>query len=435
MTKHGMHRTKFAFSMLAASGINGLVVAASLPVLSRIYAAEAYGMQGLVVATTAVFSVSGALRFEQGIIQATNPQSVARYVRLSLAASALLAAVVAVVAYRRFGSLAEYGHVDNALNLTALSLLFFVLSVIALIGEAINIYTESGSQIIACSVIKSLSMITGQVAFGFAGLERHGLILGQIAGMGMYIAGLFVALPQVRFLFGSLSELVSVRSISEVLRQFWEEKRFPFLLATQSSVSYLSHTLPIWILGQTWSIETIGVFWMCQRLLLAPHQLIGSIVRNAFTRFLVSKQRSQASMSGRQELIVLSAGLTVISTGIAAILLWKGGLIVKFVLGGRWIGSLDFIEALLPWWIALMASSPSLAMIRALRKDGCLLLSEIVLLIAKLAYVYFAATRLPPVQLVFGLSVISAIGCIFVVVFASTRKTAEATETLRTIEA
>jgi O-antigen/teichoic acid export membrane protein len=391
--------------IISANALASAVSVLASPVLARLYGPEAFMVQGVITATSGLFAVAGAFRYEQGIIQAKSVGEVEMFRRLSYFSIAIIfIGLVGINLFRDVpAALQDRGF--SAVELVLWCAALYLSASFGGVADAINVYTGSGRQAVVAGSVRVGVTLAMQLLLGFAGASVKGLLIGQVLGQLTY--ALYVHRGLRTLGFPESGNDPNRPGCALTLRALaWQERRFPLYLASQSCVSYLSHTFPVWALGQLGLSKEIGFFWFFYRMMLVPHQIIGKAIRNVFTRFLITGKEGD-SRSQRRAFYRASGLLMAVAIVSSSMAIFLGKPLVGAMFGHKWQEGFHFLISLLPWWVGVLVSPPSLAVIRAAQMDHWLLVSDCVGLSVKLVLFWMVMKKGYSDSFILSLSIVA----------------------------
>jgi O-antigen/teichoic acid export membrane protein len=298
----------------AAQALSLLLV----PVLSRLYSPDEFGLFALYFAFSTVIGLLSTLRFEQGIVIAEFPDEAKGLVYLSLALSTLIGLGTLFFGFAAWllgliGPAAESLIVPIALSVTATG----TIQTLVNWTSRHQRFDYLGFR----NVAERFLVIGSGILFGVIGFTRFGLIYAQIIGLCVSIGYLgFKALG-----FDS-SERASFRRVIRKYADFPKRNFFSTALSVGSS------QIMAFLFGTFYLKQDLGQYSLANRIFEAPVTLLG----NSFST-VYYQEMSQREAGDQKRLFVKS--LRTMGVGIAVPILlvgFAGPYLFQTIFGESW---------------------------------------------------------------------------------------------------
>ena len=335
------------------------------PILTRLFAQEAFGEWGVFSSVIAILGVGMFWGYENAIVKA-HDEADARHTGLlciltssiTLLLTALVFTVGSAAGLPFFQSFPEKG------------LLFAYLVVYALYIILYNFCNRQEKyNVLAIShVILGGSQAVLRITFGLIALTAvNGLILGTMLAQVLNV--LFILFCLYEFLKVSNWKGVSLQRIKELFRL---NSRFPLFDAPASVMAFAAFQSPTLILSQYFSKADIGCFSIVIQLLLMPMSFIGTAMGKVYYQQLCRAQGNKAAIQEVSQKVVNT--VCVISI-LPLLFLAAGGdyVLVKF-LGDKWTTAGNVALCLALWSFPTVLSQPLIPLYRTLDKQKNLLI-------------------------------------------------------------
>lgn len=262
-----------ALIIASGTGVAHLLSLCSSPILTRIYSPEAFGNLAIFLSVVSLVSPSATLRFDGAIPLASTADEVRSLTALSIIASVIVAALVALVfSLLSFDeSLAALQSHAPTIGLVVLFSGFYSTLVAVLIRE------RQFTPIAFTRVSRTIGQVATQLLFPLlfpkAG-PNNGLIIGHAVGHSGGLLYLTKKLPwTMSILFSSGLKL------RECAHRF---RKFPLVSAPSVLLNSAGLSLPVLLLAYFFDLAALGTFTLLQRLLGAPTGLIISSVSQSY---------------------------------------------------------------------------------------------------------------------------------------------------------
>lgn len=326
--------------LVGGAGLSGALLAGFVPVLSRLYTPEAFGVLAVFASLVAVLLTLGSLSYESAIPLAKCDAQAANTLALAITVVVLISAVVCLSLPALEVLVTDY---LNCPQLKAY-LLFLPIAFLggslyqALSGWALRDGLFSG--LAKTRVGQSLGVVGTQVALGLGGIGIGGLIIGETLGRSIGVGTLW---REVR-------EKVPWREVTRfgVLSAANRYKRFPLYSAPAGVLTALGTQVPVIVLAALYGPVIAGVYAMTTRILSLPLTLIGG----AIGQVLITRAARVASDEAQIQQLTRSAALGTIALGL---LLYGaaaagGPGLFAFTLGDQWEAAGGYARVLAPWY-------------------------------------------------------------------------------------
>ena len=301
---------------------------ASLPILTRIYAPESFGLLAVFIALVTITTLVATF-YATAIPLPRRDHAALNVVVLSLLT--LLVTVLALVIILSFAA----PQVLGVFNATAL-VEWWILLVLAIAVAGIHqILVQWGTRKKAFGVISKATVYQAvlgnltKIGLGAAGFLSLGLLIGQIVQVGSGVAGLGRLLATNA---GSVGYQFRVHNIRRTARRFAD---FPvFRLPSQFLMAFTSHALMLFA-ASFFDIETAGQIALAVAVLALPMVLVGRSVGQAYYGEIAQIGRNDLPRI-RQLTINVIKVLLLIAILPAIILFFGGPYIFAVVFGSEW---------------------------------------------------------------------------------------------------
>lgn len=315
----------------------------ALPLLTRIYPPEEFGLFGVFAAIAAVVGLVAALRYEYALPLCAEDDRFAALRRLCVLLSLAVAVATAVACWAlgRFGGAVGVGGIEP---------IFWLAGPCALGASWMQIGTFSAlrdqrfAPIAAARAAQGLVAVAAQIALGLSGFGGEGLIIGH--SVGLVFAGT-LALGATR----SRAAVASMREVAAIYRSF------PLVMSWSAMLNALGLQLPVVLMASCFGLGSAGRLLVAQRVLSSITQLVGSSAGQDFYARAAALIRGQEP--GLPELVrITTRRLLAFSAVVAALLAPAAWWAFGPVLGAEWEAAGVFLIALLPAFALQLAVSP-----------------------------------------------------------------------------
>ncbi|KZE30264.1 lipopolysaccharide biosynthesis protein [Crenobacter luteus] len=321
---------------------------AASPLLTRLYTPADFGLLSVYVAWLSALAVIATGRYELAIVLPAEAKRSANLFGLSLAVSAALSALLALLLWPAPGFWAAL------MREPALSPWLWLLPLTVGLAGATQAYTQWNNRAqryranAAGRLAQALGMTGLQLAL--AGFGAGGLLLGQAAG---FVAALVAqALPDWRERAPWRRD-VDCAGMTAVAREYAE---FPRVNAVNALIGAAQDTLTVTLLLTLSGSATVGLYGLMMRVLKLPAALIGQAVAQVAYRDLAALHAAGESLAPRVRR--LFALLSLLALPGALLMLAFGPALFAWVFGESWREAGEYARALSPYMLCHFVASP-----------------------------------------------------------------------------
>jgi len=264
--------------LVSGTGVASLISLLAVPVLTRLFPPEAFGVAAFFTAIVVILSRLSCLRYEMTIVLPQEAKEAANLLGLSILICVLFALFLVPVAYIVTPLVASW--VD--MPALALFLWFVPLAVfISGIYMALSFWstrTKHFARLSISSVLEEFFSAITKISGGFLGYIGGGmLIIGGIVGktMATVILGGQIWRDEGRFFLHHVS-------FSSMWAGFKRYKKFPLFGSWSILLGVGAWQLPVLLLGVFFSPVVVGLYALGFRILQMPMYLIGNAIGKVF---------------------------------------------------------------------------------------------------------------------------------------------------------
>ena len=377
----GIKKSGFAGDVLKL--VSGTTFAQALailvaPVLTRIYAPEAFGILALFVSITSIFAVIAGMRYELAIMLPKHDEEAANLLGVSLGFSLLISLLMVPLIFWGRTPLLRW------LNAPGLACYLWLVPLVVLIRGVFislsywNSRTKHFGRLSIASVTSSLTNVILSLGLGFSGHATAGSMVGAS------IAGQTAATSVLGGKIWRDDRRLFLKSIR--WRAMWagmkRHKKFPLISTCSALMNTFSVQLPPLLLATFFSSATVGFYALGHRLLSIPMNLIGSAISQVFFQ-----RAAVAKTDGTLPSVVRMTFMRLAALGSFPILLIMitGKDIFSVIFGNQWTEAGIYAQILAPWILFVFMGSPISTLFSILEMQGSGFLFNSVLLITRIA--------------------------------------------------
>lgn len=348
------------------------------PILTRLYAPDAFGVAAIFTSITTFIGVVVCLRYELAIMLPETDEDAANLLAVSLCSTVFISGLTAIVVY--FAS----ELILRLLNVPDLSPYLWLLPLAVLADGGFlalsywNTRAKRFERLSIAQVSQSGATSGIQLAVGMVDqLKAGALIWTRVLGSMFGTAILGVKIWQDdQSLFGVH---LSLRRMNSLMRRYI---KFPLVNMWGALLNTASYTVPPLFLSIYFTKSVVGYFSLSNRLVLLPLTLIG----NAIGQVFFQRASKTYSTNGDLAKVVGSVFRRLVNIGLfPAILLTIVGqdLIVVFF-GGRWSEAGVYVQILSLGLFFRMVFSPLSTLLAVLERYEATVAVQVVIFLSRL---------------------------------------------------
>jgi O-antigen/teichoic acid export membrane protein len=372
-------------TLVLGTGIAHIINLSLLPILSRLYNAEQFGIFSLYMVLISVISVIACLGYEPAIIIPQEPQKAMDVLLGSIIICCFMGGLSLFIVL-------IFGHKITILMKAPrlYGLLFWIPLNILVIGvyQVLVYWNIRNQQFKKISISRSLQAgVTnaGQIGGSIAGGGENSLVYGQILGQIISATVLAKNVIHPKTAFFGKKQL----NISRIFPVMIEYKNFP-LFSTWGTLMNVaaSQNVPL-ILNVLFGTSITGFYFMAIRLIGAPMALIGS----ALGQVLIQRASTELNNTGNiSSLVVKAISRSILFWApLFFLMMIAAPKVFEIYLGPQWITSGRYVQALIPVFFFQIITSPVSVVLIVLQKQKIIALLQALLLFGSVVSLGFAA--------------------------------------------
>ncbi|MEX1054491.1 MAG: oligosaccharide flippase family protein, partial [Rhodothermales bacterium] len=336
-------------TLLSGTAVTLLISYLSVPILTRLFTPEEFGVSDYFIMIVSVFITFASLRYEDAVMLPENDEKASSVFWLAAGLTLVTVALTAIFAIWSH-EIAAFLRVEGVavwLWLVAPTLFLMRLCKLAEIwltrehrfrvitgGEVANKVTMMGARIGA-----------GAVADLGAGGLIGGFVVAHVVSGAYFLRSLFQNA-------GGRLVRVSMRQIREAANRY---RRFALYSTPASFLNAVVARLPVLLLPVFFSMETVGYFGRAFVALAVPLSLVGTAVSQVFIVHAAEAHRAHRLAPLTK---TIHARLVMVGMFPTLLLVAAGPELFAFVFGPEWRTAGDFARYLAFWFFAGGVASP-----------------------------------------------------------------------------
>lgn len=356
------------FKLTSGTLIAQVAAVLLIPVVTRIYAPEFFGVNQLFLSMAMVITVVSCLSYHFAIMVTEEDEDSVNVlvlcIALILGSSTLIGFVFAGFG-DWFGSLLNTPAIADYLILVPFFVTFSSLSVV--MNEWLSRKVRYGP-IARGTVINSVSTRFFQIGSGLIYASPLGLILGSVVGAALANLPLLRAVKEDAPLLKS----VTPGRMKDLARRYSQFSVYASLGSLANSASW---ELPAFMLAYFFNPVIVGFYALAIMAVRLPMMLVGTSVTQVFFQ-KASEERIQ---TGGVQNVVREVHTRLISVGIFPFVIFAilAEDLFTFVFGANWLTAGTYAMVLTPWLFTVFAVSPISSLFGVLDRQRTFFLFEI----------------------------------------------------------
>lgn len=366
--------------------ITGNVFAQSLgilaaPIVTRLFAPEAFGIAALFSSITAIFGVVACLRYELSIMLPKTDEEAINLLGVSILSVLVITTITAMTIF------VAKGPIVRLLNAPELSKYIWLIPPTVLISGIFlasnywNSRTKNFGRLSIARVVSSVGTNVAKLGAGFAGFVSGGVLIG---------AGIFGSIVSTSVLGGQIwrddrrlfKESIRWKKMIAGLKRY---SKFPLIDIWGGLLNTISWQLPALLLSAFFSPIVVGYYALCAAVIQLPMGIIGGAIAQVFYQ-----RGSEAKNKGELAQVVENIYKRLVAIGLFPMLLLCliGQDLFSVVFGRNWLEAGLYTQILAPWMFFTFISSPLSTLFSVYERQGSALIVHSAIFLTRLISLY-----------------------------------------------
>ena len=361
---------KLVSSNIIAQLIGILIV----PILSRLYSPEDFGIYQLFLSISSIIVVFSCLSYEQAIMLPSKDEDSANIAALCILITALISVVSGIILLTFSEEIGRFLNTPQISDyLIYIPPIVFISSLVTIGGDWLTRKKRFGI-IGASQVTNTVMSKIVQVGAGMNSAASLGLIFGWITGI---CASLVVLLSQIKEDL-SLFKTITIEGVRVNAIRY---KNFPIYSSWSTLANTLSTQITPFLLAKYFSPTIVGYFSVANMVVFLPMSFIGTATSQVFFQKACEEKNREGNITN----LVREIQQRLISLGMFPMLLLIviGSDVFSVVLGAQWSVAGEFAGILAPWLLFVFIASPLSSIFLVLERQAVNLTFNLLILISR----------------------------------------------------
>lgn len=384
--------------LVSGTTLAQIITILAAPLLTRLYAPEAFGLLALFISMTSILGVVACLRYELSIMLPESDETAANLLGVSMAFTVLISSLTVAIIWWGGSPLLRL------LNAPGLGPYLWLIPPAVFTGGiflALNYWnsrTRHFGRLSVARVSQSVTSTAAQLGLGLAGLVTGGALIGATVG-GQALA--------TAVLGGQIwrdDRKLFRRSIHwrEMVLGVKRYRKFPLYDTWSALLNTISWQLPALMLSTFFSSGVVGYYALGYRVIQLPMSLIGGAIGQVFFQ-----RASEAYLRGELSDVVENTFRQLVMIGLfpMLILTFIGRDLFAVIFGPAWVEAGVYVQILSIWAFFWFVSSPLSTVFSILEKQEFLLKFNLVNFVTRFASLWLGGVYGEPRAAVFLFSI------------------------------
>jgi len=397
-------------TLMTGTAVAQLLLVGISPVLTRLFAPDAFGVFGVYLSLVSILGALGTLRFDQAMMLPKDAEVAAALFWAALASASLISGISlagCILFYRPILAVLKVAELSGWIFLLPFSLFFFgaYTALISWSTRRKKFARQSFSQ-----VARSLAIVVVQVVAGALRSGPGGLVGGAVAGDAC--AAAVLARQVQREDGGILRRALTWRKIKAAAREY---RDFPLFSSTQNFLNAISQNIPLLLLANYFGPAVAGFYVLAVRGIQVPMNFFLTSLRQVFFQKASELYNRGGDAWGLYRSMTLRLGKLVALPSLAVFLF--GPRLFAFALGGRWLMAGVYARWLVPWLALMFANVPAVLFAQILRRQKAVLLIDVALLASRVLAIVAGGLRHDPLLAVVLYSLVGVAVNLYIIIW------------------
>lgn len=361
--------------LFSGSAIGQLIILATIPLLTRVFSIEAFGVYALFSSSIILLKPLSSLNYELAIILPKRNKDAINILAFNLIFILLFNIILFLILFilnNKIVSLLNIQRISSFIYFIPLSV-FFITSISAL--NYWNIRINKYKKVSIGVVSKSATLSFSQLVTGLSDFKSIGLIPGLLFGQLINLIIVF------KLTIKDIIKLVKFISWKRMFFLASKYKDIPIFNTVSSFINTLSNEIPIFLITRFFGFGIAGVYSLAIKVSKAPPGVIGESISQVFYReasLIYNSNKDLFSFTKKTYKTLLKIALGIFTP------LFIVSFYLDFIFGAKWVDVGVMVRIIIPWLFIAFLNSPISSIIDILNKQKTIFIFNILLLLARL---------------------------------------------------
>lgn len=339
---------KNAAKLATGTALAQVLALVFLPILTRIYSQEAFGLLAAFTAVVGFISSFATLKYDTALVLPKEDKDAYALLKLSNIVTIIITIICVLILFLPVPYFQEYQGLQILIGIAV------ILSVNYNNSALWNIRFKQFNSTSISKIIQSIAIFIFQYLL-YSFFELRGLIIGNI--LGISVSGLYLILS--RKFDWSLYKSINKQEMLKQARRYID---FPKYFTISNAVLSFSSSLPVLLFVKFIPLAQIGLYGIALRVIAQPVNLISNSLKSVILGDMAEKRNNNKPIL--KWYLKIFSGLFIISIIASVLLILFSEYIITFFLGANWDESAIYIKMLTPLLVSMMIASPGVAAVR-----------------------------------------------------------------------
>jgi len=341
--------TKDVWTLVSGSAISQVLILSFVPVLTRLFLPEEFGVFYLFLTTASILSIIVTGGYEKSLVLPKYENEARQLLMFSL----MLSVVVTILCFIISLFLNSWG---GAFFQTRHSrFIFWLIPVYSFLFGSFRIFQnwairdKKYSFVSRSNIIRSGSLSGLQTGFGIFHTGSFGLVLGSCISQ-------LIPIWYLVWKNKTPHEKSTMKNLKEAYKRGMEYKSFPVFRMPSELMNEVSIQMPVYVLKAVFNNTVVGLFSLPQKILSQPSRFLGQAMAEVYYR-----QASEIKTQNKElSELTFSTYKTLLMIGIIpfSVVMFWGPEIFSFIFSEGWESSGRIASYMCPWLLFVFAGSP-----------------------------------------------------------------------------
>ncbi|HNY44146.1 MAG TPA: oligosaccharide flippase family protein [Bacteroidales bacterium] len=366
--------SKNFFILFKGTMIAQIIPMLLMPVLTRMYSPDDFGVLELFVSVTTILGSIANLRYELSIVLPDRKEDAWNIMSLGF----LIAFVLSIILQILIGFFADT--IAGLLNNSQIKFWLYFVPITVFLQGAYNMLSyyntreKSYKNISSASIWRASTRTGTQIGLGFLSKTPIGLIVGQIIG---YLVSIFPLMSKIK-----LKLFIKKTSWSNMKMQAKRYVDFPKYQMPATLANVLAVNLVSVLISMLYNVTQVGYYSLSNRILGLPSAVIGTSMQNVYYK----EAHEQMKKYGHAKEVFWSTlkKLSLMAIPIIVVIFFLGEWLFALVFGEEWRIAGYYAKILIPLIMIRFVTAPLSISLSVFEKQKVALYWQIGLLVLTL---------------------------------------------------